>query len=155
MHVREEPREKRGRNREGGTEREERRTISITFKHLKRNDQLQHYGKSRQPEPLRGFVVQTANSPTAIATTLGMTSSMAAVQPRQSCTFTPPRQWQKKGVVADQPLHISALITLFGQRTSIIMLKEWRKKHGDWGKNRIFANKNRELWQRQETGDCP
>ena len=24
------------------------------------------------------------------------------------------------------------------------MLKEWRKKHGDWGKNRIFANKKQE-----------
>ncbi len=27
-------------------------------------------------------------------------------------------------------MHISALISLFGQRTSIIMLKEWRKSMG-------------------------
>ena len=62
-------REKRGRNREGGTEREERREKNNFhhLKNLKRNDQPQHYGKSRQPEPLRGFVVQAANSPTAIA----------------------------------------------------------------------------------------
>ena len=149
-------REKRGRNRQ--RERREKNNFHH-LKNLKRNDQPQHYGKSRQPEPLRGFVVQTANSPTAIATTPGMTSSMAssmaAVQPRQSCAFYSATTMAEKGVVTDQPLHISALISLFGQRTSIIMLKEWRKKHGDWGKNRIFANKNRELWQRQETEDCP
>ena len=107
-------REKRGRNRE----RREKNNFHH-LKNLKRNDQPQHYGKSRQPEHLRGFVVQTANSPTAIATTLGMTSSMtssmAAVQPRQSCAFYSTTTMAEKGVVADQPLHISALY-LFSDR---------------------------------------
>ena len=95
----------------------------------------------------------------AIATTLGMTSnmtsSMAAVQPRQSCAFYSATTMAEKGVVADQPLHISALISLFGQRTSIIMLKEWRKSMGI-GKIIVYLQtKTRELWQRQETEDCP